>query len=282
MELLKQARHVSAAARRLRSGLALGAAGDDPDSVLLRSLASRFRDELDAAAAGDGSPRERRAEAAAAVGALRRDLVALRGKVAVRHASAVERARGIAQQVQRIEMSHGSPLAVLRLQRRAAMLDAMFADDPVGLREHVLRCVDAGDASEVLAASLVDGAARTAELGLAVLAGKGEFAALVDEAPKSAKLLAAVEHASASLAEIEATMVHDPDAVFDVRPATGADFIDGANSGTDLLPRLDGTVPMDVPASIRGLFELSRTDRQPEQGASTAAPAPEPTDEGAA
>ena len=282
MKLIREAKHVTAAARRLRSGLALGASGDDPDSVLLRGLAARFRDELDAAAAGDGSPRERRAEAAAAVQRLRHDLTALRGKVAVRHANATERARGIAEKVQRIEQAHGSPLAVLRLQRRAAALEAAFAGEPEALREHVLRCVDAGDASEVLAASLVDGAARTAALGLAVLAGKGEFAALVDEAPKSAKLLAAVEHASASLAEIEATMVHDPDAVFDVRPATGADFIDGANSGTDLLPRLDGTVPMDVPSSIRGLFELSRTDRQPEQGAQTAAPTPEPTDEGAA
>jgi hypothetical protein len=252
----KIVRPLSAAARRVRAGVAGFAGARAPEA---RAFLAQLRDDLDAIGASDRlTASEKASRARGVVAALRERWKFVARAAADDLAAASAAARRVDEAVRSVEAV--SPVQALRLQLAAQALSALPAVD----RSRDFETAFASrDLQRMLAHSLVapldDGGRRA----IAVLVAPNDMQVLLDSGRDATAHALAVLEAEAALAELE--NADDPHA--SARP-DARDLMHIANAGAAAFnsrEAIESAVPADAPSWLRSLLVPARPAPKPMQ-----------------
>jgi hypothetical protein len=217
----------SPTARLLRSG-AIVLRGPLPASMAcadkhLQNLASVTRSALDAIAANDATPREKRADTARVIASARTQFTATKGTCDRVYADVAKKVAELEAAVAEVEQRHSSPVAIARLQARAATLGAM---DATAKRAAFDAAVKLNDVGELLALTL-DGKGP-ASRALA----RAAHPQLFDELARDVPAVAALRVAAIGVDRAIGQLALDPDCHEHDRGARAVDLLEVAHGST--------------------------------------------------
>jgi hypothetical protein len=249
-------------ARLARSGiLATGADRPLPQThstfdaeLTTRNLLRDMRDRLDAINADPvATRREKQSDAARVVQQAREALD--RARIKARNADEALKAsvRRIDDTVRQVEAKQ-SPLALLRLQQRAASLQQLTEAERYKILE---RATEVGDLDTALAVSLVPQCGDVGRRAVAAMVAKDDLAFALDAGRATHNLLGAVEVARRGLEVLAA----DPDCYREQSSAKSLDMMQAAAGG----PKSFGVDPMQyVDPLTPGWLSFPPPPQQPE------------------